>query len=155
GTTKYYLNCKCYLLTNTKLRANIKKRNAEATLASLAVLLREIDNNTAALEAKGFTAAMKQEFVDGRTFIDSHNRDQNTLMNLRSELTAENKALLLDYWRDIAELMGIGKLIYKSDQVKAKEYTFTNLRPRVRRENKKVVPSSGAVASDGGGVVGG
>jgi hypothetical protein len=138
-----------------KLRANIKKRNAEATIAALAVLLREIDTNTLALEAKGFTAAMRQEFVDNRTFIDSHNRLQNTLINQSSELTADNKALLLDYWRSIAELLGIGKLIYKNDPVKAKEYTFTNLRTRVRRENKKAVPGSGAVASEGGGVVGG
>jgi len=137
-----------------KLRANIKKRNAEATFASLAVLLREIDSNTPALEAKGFTAAMRQEIVDDRTFIDSHNRLQNTLMNQRSELSADNNALLLDYWRDIAELIGIGKLIYKNDTVKAKEYTFTNLCTRVRRDGKKAAPGSVGVTGEGGGVVG-
>ncbi len=139
----------------SKLRANIKKRNAEATLAGLAVLLREIDSNIHALEAKGFTAAMRQEYVDDRTFIDRHNRHQNTLMNQRSELSADNKALLLDYWRSIAELLGIGKLIFKNDLVKVKEYTFTNLKARVNKGKKKVAPSGEGVAVEGGGVVGG
>jgi hypothetical protein len=136
-----------------KLRTNIRKRNAEALLTDLAVLLREIDSNIHALEAKGFTAAMRQEFVDDRIFIDSHNRQQNTLMNQRSELTAENKALLLDYWHDIAELMSVGKLIFKNDKVKAKEYTFTNLHSRVRRDSRKAVKSGEGVVGDGGGVV--
>ena len=125
-----------------KLRANIKAKNAEGLLGNLALLLREIDNNTAALQAKGFTAAMREEFVADLASIGTSNKQQNEKMNQRSELSAENKAVLLDYWRDIAELMSIGKLLYANNPIKKKEYTFASLRPRVRRDGKKVVQSS-------------
>jgi len=58
-----------------------------------------------------------------------------------------------DYWRDIAELMSIGKLLYANNPVKKKEYTFASLRSRVRKKNKKAAPGSYGVADDGGGVV--
>ena len=138
-----------------KLRANIKAKNAEGLLAGLALLLREIDNNTAALQAKGFTAAMRQEFATDLAAIGTYNKQQNEIMDQRGELTAENKAVLIDYWRDISELLSIGKLLYANNPVKKKEYTFASLRPRVRRDSKKVVPNAEGGAAEGGGVVGG
>ena len=122
-----------------KLRANIKSKNAEGSLAGLALLLREIDNNTAALQAKGFTAAMREEFAALLASISSYNKLQNEKIDERGELSAENNAMLLDYWRDIAELMSIGKLLYKDNAVKKKEYTFTALRPRLKHAHKKAL----------------
>ena len=136
-----------------KLRANIKAKNAEGLLAGLALLLREIDNNTAALQAKGFTAAMRAEFAADLAAIGTYNKQQNEIMDQRGELTAENKAVLIDYWRDISELLSIGKLLYANNPVKKKEYTFASLRPRVRRKSKKAEQSGEGGTGEGGGVV--
>ncbi len=113
------------------IRRHIRSRNAEAMVAALELLLHDLDTNIKILESKGFTAAMREEFVSAANAIFLLNGQQNEKMDERAELTQENKLTISDYWKGISELMATGRLLYRDDPVKLKEYTFAVLHRRV------------------------
>jgi len=115
----------------SNVRKHISKRNAEGLLVALELMLHEIAANKVALEAKGFTQAMQTEFEAAITSINKDNGMQNEKLDERGELTLENKLVISDFWQGISELMAIGRLLYKDNPVKLKEYTFTELNRRV------------------------
>jgi hypothetical protein len=120
----------------TTLRKHIRSRKAEGVLSSLELLLHEIDANAAALEAKGFTQAIRDEFTTALNSINADNGLQNVKMDERGELTLENKLVISDFWKGISDIMGIGRLLYKDNPVKLKEYTFAVLNRRVGSAGK-------------------
>ena len=115
----------------SNLRSQIRKRKAEGTLAALELMLHEVDANAAALEAKGFTKEMRDEYSAAIQAIDLDNDLQNEKMDERGELTMENKVIISDFWKGITELMVTGRLLYKDNPAKRKEYTFAVLHRRV------------------------
>jgi hypothetical protein len=115
----------------SNMRKHISKRNAEGLLTALQLMLREIAANKAALEAKGFTVAMQAEFEAAITSINADNEMQNEKFDERGELTLENKLVISNFWKGISDIMEIGRLLYKDNPVKLKEYTFTELYRRV------------------------
>ena len=113
------------------IRSHIRSRNAEAVIADMELLLHDLDANMHVLETKGFTAAMREEFVSAANAIFLLNGQQNEKMDERAELTQDNKLTISDYWKGISELMVTGRLLYHDDPVKLKEYTFAVLHRRV------------------------
>jgi hypothetical protein len=120
----------------TPLRKQIKKGNVEGVLSALVVTLHEVDANMAALTPKGFTPAMRQWFTTVQAALSADNDLQNVKIDERGELTLENKVTISDFWKGISGLMGIGRLLYKDNPVKLKEYTFAVLHRRVQAEYK-------------------
>ena len=120
----------------TTLRKHLRSRKAEGVLSSLELLLHEIDANAAALEAKGFTQAMHDEFTSVLNSINVDNGLQNVKLDERGELTLDNKLVISDFWKGISDLMAIGRLLYKDNPVKLKEYTFAVLNRRVGSAGK-------------------
>jgi hypothetical protein len=113
------------------LRKHLKNQKAEGVLSALELLLHEIDANAAALEAKGFTQAMRDEFTTALNSINADNGLQNVKLDERGELTLDNKLIISDFWKGISDIMGVGRLLYKDNPIKLKEYTFAVLNRRV------------------------
>jgi hypothetical protein len=126
------------------LRKHLNRHKTEGVLYSLELLLHEIDANTDALEAKGFTPAMRTEFSDAIKQLNDANDLQNDKLDERGELTLENKMVISDFWKGISDIMAVGRLLYKDNPVKLKEYTFVVLSKRVGGNNRPdvVVPDT-------------
>lgn len=121
----------------TKLRSQIRVRNAEGVLAGLELMLHEVDNNTVALAANGFTPVMREWFTTALNSINADNGLQNAKIGERGELTMENTVTISDFWKGISDLMRVGRLLYKDNPVKLKEYTYAVLHRRVEAAHKK------------------
>ena len=119
-----------------KLRKMIRTKNAEGTSLAVEVLLRQIDINVEALGKVGFKPAQRLEIVEINELIIAKNLDQNKKINARGELTQENKIKISNYWKGIKKLMAAGRLLYKNNPAKLKEYTFAVLKRRV--ETKRI-----------------
>jgi hypothetical protein len=120
-----------------KLYAAIRKRNAEGVISLLGELIGDLNENTAALTAKGFTVAQRDRLVDLKSEIDEANSEQNTKIAERSELTAANVHQINVFWEQITGIMKTGRLLYKDNPEKRKEYTFAVLKKRVNATRRK------------------
>jgi hypothetical protein len=118
------------------IRKCISKKDAEGTLAALAATLTQVDKNNAALEAKGMTPAQRALFSTAEESLRTDNAMQEQIIRSRGLLTAENVATINNYWADVTAVMKIGRLIFKDDPARLKEYTFTALRRRVNAEHR-------------------
>ena len=75
------------------VRDKISNKDQEALLQAMKDLIKNVDDNFAALEAKGLTQAGKDNIVATRQSIKDDNQLQNKLLNDRSELVDENEEL--------------------------------------------------------------
>jgi hypothetical protein len=121
----------------TKLYEDIRKRNTEGVLAGMRDLIADLEDNKTALMAKGFVKAQSDWLVAEKANIDSLNNQQNVLISQRGELTAANIQQINSFWDEISGLMQTGRLFYKGQPEKRKEYTFAVLKKRVNASHPR------------------
>lgn len=111
------------------------KKDVEGLLDKLTHTLQLVDADMAALEVVGFTAAAKTELEDLKISIRDANLEQNLKMDEKEAGVQNNAGLLNELWEIIAEIMNIGKRLYKYDNVeKTGDYTATTIKSRIRHE---------------------
>ena len=120
------------------LRDKIAKKDQEAVIENLKVLFQNIDDNLAALQAKGFTATAYNKLKASRDSIKTANQSQNEKMNQKQKLVEDNIGILNELWGIMNDIMDAGKRIAKSNsQLNIDYYTKTKLQKRVRHEFTK------------------
>lgn len=126
-----------------EIRDKLRTKDIEAILDRLSTTLKHVDDNMSPLEHKGFKAAARAEFETVRIRIHDQNLEQNLKMDEKEAAVQANLGLLTELWNIIAELMDIGKRIYKyTDAEKTKDYTATSIKKRIRHETTVKVPAT-------------
>src|SRR3989339_560334 len=120
------------------LRNKIAKKDQEAVIENLKVLFQNIDDNLAAIQAKGFTTAAYNKLKTTRDSIKTANQSQNEKMNQKQKLVEDNIGTLNELWDIMNDIMDAGKRIAKSNTtLRIDDYTKTKLQKRVRHEFTK------------------
>lgn len=128
----------------TGARRKITSKDAEGLMHQLQAVSTNIEKNKEILLKKGLTEEAAKFFIDVRTQIAADNLLQYEVVENRKQLVQQNKQVLNELYKKIAEVCNIGKILFKNvDAVKLKQYTFSQLIKRVR-----VVPLKQTEAAD-------
>ncbi len=116
-----------------EMRKARSSKNVEAFHAAGMNVKRRMINNQEAL----LQAGMPQQLIDNFTTllqeIYDDNQLQNKLMNERDLLTVEYETKINTLWNFIKEVCEAGKIIFDGvSPEKVKDYTFNNIKSRVR-----------------------
>jgi hypothetical protein len=113
------------------LRAGINSRNAEGVSRGLVQLLALVDSNRPLLDGKGYTDAERTALVALQSAIDADNKLQNSGANTNQEATKVEGADYAVLDALLGQVLRTGRLIFKSDSVKRKQYELRALNKRV------------------------
>lgn len=105
---------------------DIKSRNFEGVSEKLGNLISLVDNNSAALEAKGMKNTVPQDLQNAQTNIAAKADEQTQLMKKVASIVNSNNELYDQLYQFISEICEDGKLIYEGEQ-KADEYTIKKM----------------------------
>ena len=115
------------------LRKSLYKHDIEAVLNGIKVLTGNIQNYSAALEAKGMPATTVKSLQDLQTVLAENKQKQFEIKTKRAGLVQDNTVLFNRLFEKLSEIFTIGKVLYKtSNPAKYKDYTFTQLKKKVR-----------------------
>ena len=128
-----------------KLRQKIWARDSEGVLEGLKTVNSYLDTYKSALTAHGLSDELITLFATSATLIRDDNQRQYEIVTARKKLVESNLHLFNELYGMIAEVCDMGKVIYRGNAASRKEYTFTELRKRVRIVHKpnSEKPSSG------------
>lgn len=121
-----------------KVRDSINRRDTEMFLSGMAFLIQNIDDNMERLAAKGFSDSSRELFLSVKNKVKEDNDLQNIKIGERSNLVHANMRKLNELWLLMSDIMKTGKILYKNtDAARAKEFTMTVLKDRIRQEKQK------------------
>jgi hypothetical protein len=117
----------------TKLSTSVNRRDAEGVLAELKTLEELVEQNKAALKAAGMTDSFLKKLKEAPGQIQALNQAQYESRSQRGHNVADNIERLNSLYVRISAVLDVGKIIYKGvNPTKVKEYTFSELKKRVR-----------------------
>jgi hypothetical protein len=123
------------------VRDAVNSKNDEGVVKLLRVLQQNLTANQAALETKGYTAAVQAELKTLIKELSETSIGQTLKKNERAELVKNNMGQLNKLWFIIDDLMKTGKAIYKEkDKSKLKDYTYSELIKNVQMKRKQEDP---------------
>lgn len=133
------------------VRREVNKGDVEALIGKLGILNESINANSAALIGVGFTLVNQEALVTLTTAIRTNNNLQNTLWEQRSTQANANMTLFNSFWTNyVSKTAKTGKLIFKvSNKTKAKDYTVSLLKGRIRHDQAQTVVFGMVTLSDG------
>ena len=116
------------------LRKGANSKDVENVLKNLHLVLGNIERNRDMLEAQG----LRQELVDSLSntaaSITADKQTQYEISINRKNMVQNNQGQLNSLYEMLNEILNIGKILYKNvDLVKQQEYTFNDLKKKVRR----------------------
>ncbi|MDR2424089.1 MAG: hypothetical protein LBD59_05105, partial [Prevotellaceae bacterium] len=114
------------------LRQKIWAKDAEGVLAALKTVNGYIDKHKSTLAAQGLSDDLIAVFTSSTTTIHDDNQRQYQIVTARKRLVENNLHLFNELYALIMDVCGVGKILYKKDSALLKEYTFTELKKRVR-----------------------
>ena len=76
------------------------------------------------------------EVTDLLNEIEKKNTEQNMFFHNRSQIVAQNKDSYDKLYKYIAEVCEAGKLVYKKNEQKLKEYTLKHINSLLRAANR-------------------
>lgn len=126
------------------LRKAIHDRNAEGATDSLHVILRNIANFKEQLTEQGLTDDLIAKFETASATLKEDKKKQYEIFSNRMILVQNNIDLFNGLFKQLNEILMAGKILYKSDPAKRKEYTLSELKKRVSRL-KNSEPKTGEV----------
>lgn len=121
-----------------KVRDGMNRRDTEMFLSGMSFLIQNIDENMERLVAKGFSDSQRELFLVVKDSAKADNDLQNIKIAERGSLVQSNMRKLNDLWVLMADIMKTGRILYKNtDAARAKEFTMTVLKERIRQEKQK------------------
>lgn len=120
----------------TALKQRVKAKDAEGTLQNLRFVNANIAKYKTELAAQGLTNELEQFFADAVGSISADNRTQYDMVNNRKAIVQANLDMLNGLYDQIREICIIGKILFRGNAEKLKEYTFIELKKRVRNISK-------------------
>ncbi len=133
-----------------EIRDKMWAREIEGLIDKMITMLQLVDANIDALKDKGFKDDDKTALDNLLESIRSGNLNQNMKMDEKEAAVQANLGSLLELWTITAEIMDVGKRIYKYDnKEKTGDYTATKIKSRIRQtknnenENNEPEPDMG------------
>ena len=120
----------------SQLRLKIKTKDAEGMLAVLKTVNNYLDTYKSALMAQGLSDELIAVFSSSSAAVHNDNQLQYEIVTNRKKLVDSNAHLLNELYGYISEICDTGKVVYRGNAVAMKEYTFTELKKRVRIVHK-------------------
>jgi len=121
----------------TRLRKCINSRDAEGAMDSLHTVISNIENNNDALVAQGLSDELIARFTTASSSIAADKQLQYEIGSKRKNIVQDNLALFNGLYQQLVEVLDTGKILYKSSNpAKLQEYTFSELKKRVRKAAK-------------------
>lgn len=118
----------------TRLKKNINKRDVEAVIQDLKFINDNIALNREKLSAKGLTDEMATFFSHAALSLSDDKRKQVEIISNRKGIILKNVSLFNDIYSQLCSVMTIGKILFRTtNSAKLQDYTFSNLKKRVRR----------------------
>jgi hypothetical protein len=115
------------------VRVDTRKGNIEKFMSNVKISLVAVKRNLRVLEAQGMKPAFFKEIETQLQEINSLTKKQSELINKHDMLIAENTGKFNDLWNTIRAILNAAKAIYRDvDEVKMKDYTFTQLKRRIK-----------------------
>lgn len=116
------------------MRKGINTRDAEGALKSLHTVNANIAKFNDILSAQGLTEGLSNAFVAASASIAADKQMQYEIVSNRKTIVQNNIALFNALFDQLSEICTVGKVLYKTtNAVKLQEYTFNELKKRVRR----------------------
>lgn len=123
-----------------EVRRFANRKDFEALIDNLKILLQQTTDNMDALQSKGYTSEAKTALESLRTAFETDNAEQNRKLDQRRQHVSNNIDTINTFYEKLQEILAIGKVLYKkSKPEKAKSYTLTEVRKRVRLSRKAPV----------------
>lgn len=119
------------------LRQFVSLKDPEGTLDSLHTVNGNIAKYKALLVQQGLTDEFAKVFVDSAETIAREKQLQFKIISNRRGIVQDNLIVMNTLNAQIAEIRKVGKILYRhKNAAKMKDYTFNELRKRVRRASK-------------------
>ncbi len=113
------------------LRSRLRARDAEAVSQGLGQLRHLIADNRSALDSKGYKKAEFDELTALHTAIDADNALQNVGQNTSQETTRAEDAAYATLNKLLGQVLRAGRLLFKNDKAKRRQYEQAALNKRV------------------------
>jgi hypothetical protein len=128
------------------LRKSIVNNDIEGVIANLHIVLVNISTYKTQLSEQG----LNDELIDGLTAasktIADDRQQQFEITSNRKSIVQNNVYLLNDLYAQVAEILSVGKILYKGvDAAKLSDYTFTELLKKVRQTVKSAAAQAQTV----------
>lgn len=119
-----------------EVRRQLNSKNDEGIVKELKMLYKNTENNKLALEPKGYTDAVSNDFKTLIGSLGSNSQAQTLKKDSRIALTKENIKELNKLWTIMTQVMDSGKNIAKEQENDSmlKDYTYLNLKKKLRLE---------------------
>jgi hypothetical protein len=122
----------------TALKQKLHSKDAEAVLKNLRTVIANIELYRPQLREHGCDENAVARFHNALFAIDADNQRQFEIVNRRKTTVENNINLVNDLYKTIIEICNVGKTLYKGkDDLKAKNYTFGELKKSVRARGVK------------------
>lgn len=127
----------------TALRRKVEAKDAEGVLQGVKMVQANLAKYKTQLAEQGLSDELIDAFASTAKSIAEGNQQQYEIISKRKALVQQNVSLFNDLHQQLMEICEVGKVFYKGkDALKLQEYTFTELKKRVRiatRANKEEV----------------
>ncbi len=128
----------------TQLRKSVNTRDTENVIKCLHTINLNLEKFKTELTAQGLSEVLTTKFSTAETDIAQGKQKQYEIVSNRKSIVQNNLSVCNDVFSQLSEIMAIGKILYKAtDRVKLQEYSFSELKKRVR---KTVSPTKEAAA---------
>ena len=121
----------------TKIATALRRRNVEGGTKGLQDALEYYKNHEEPLLASGMPTEFLNELINLTETIKNLNNTQNDYFRICVETTAQNKVYYKELYKFIAEICETGKIIYRKDDAKIKEFILKNIKSILRAPVKK------------------
>lgn len=120
-----------------ELREEIRRKDVEALLERLKIVMKHIENNQKVLGGYGFKPDMLEIIAEKHDKIENDNLQQDVKLKERQQLVIDNTIVLKELWKSMQTITNTGKAIYQYEcQKKVNDYTMAALRRKLRHEKK-------------------
>lgn len=121
----------------TLLEQKIRARDAEGVRQNLLLVNANLFTWQSQLATVGLDSKVTQPLTAAVLSITEDNQQQFDIQNKRKDTVQTNSNMLNDLYTRLMEILNAGKVLFKhANPMKAKEYTFNNLKNHVRVTTK-------------------
>lgn len=119
------------------LRKGINERDPEKVIDRLKDVNQKVVKYKTSLVEQGFTDALQEKMVNTYASLNADRQTQYQTFSNRQALVQSNLGLLNGLYDQLKMVLKTGKILFdRTDPLKVKEYTFSELKKRVRRVSK-------------------
>jgi hypothetical protein len=117
----------------TTLKQKLRSKDAEGALKNLRTVIANIEKYHVQLTEQGLESDIVDRFKNALGVIETNNQLQFEIITKRKNIVEKNVSSVNDLYKIIIEVCNVGKTIYKGkDELKVKDYTFSELKKKVR-----------------------